>query len=182
MKGSWGVFRVCAVALWVALAGCADSAEDDAGTGFAGAYETVAQTRNMSGCDKEGSAHAGDRYFELREAGGNLDYYRCLAPGNCTVLNAGLGFDTHSGAQWSRVEVGVETGRDSCKVQLSERTAQFADTQTLRIDGRLWTGTLTHDLHETCDEAMVLARRDELVCTQRDVIKARPLPTDAPAS
>lgn len=180
MKMGWGVFGICAVVWGVALTGCADAPEDGVGTGFAGAYETVARTRNVSGCDKEGSAHAGDRYFELREAGATLDYYRCLAPGNCTVLDAGLSFDTHHGAQWSRVEVGVEPGRESCRVQLSERTAEFADAQMLRIEGRVWAGTLTHAVGEACDEAMVLARRDELTCTQRDALKARPLPKDGP--
>lgn len=163
-----------ALGLCLGLLGCG---EDAGGADFSGSYEVLTHTRNTRGCEGAGSAFSGDKFFELRADNGVLGYHRCGEPGDCSVRDESRSFDEPSGEEWRKVAVSFEQFRDYCQAELSERVARFEEG-VLRLEGKVYRGEVLRVDGERCEEALVVSRRDELECAQREALSARRVEQD----
>jgi hypothetical protein len=174
--------RIAVVSLFCALAvgtfGCGD--DDPMNSPYEGVYQVDSHTENNDGCDAEGDAIDDDDIFKLGmdEWFGTrfLAYYDCTSADECEDSISLFGsFYERSGDGWVGEGTSWSYFDGTCNVSLSEGKLNFDDGDSIRIERRRYSGELTVDNEDECDEDLIEEHRDDLVCDSLEVIIASPV-------
>ncbi len=166
------------VAALVAGAGCGGSGGDkdaDAGGELAGLYEVKKNTQNLSGCTG-GEDLTPPPFIDVKISGGVLDVYICRSTTDCDTLpdpkwtmsedNVGWIGQTNNGY------ISQQMGQPQCTVTLEESLLEEVDSETIRLEYRLYQAAGTATTEDACVEQSSSLTASSELCVQLETIRA----------